>query len=336
MRAWTYVDRIALDDLRAVERPDPTPGPHDVVLRMRAAALNYRDVAIASGHYHVGVAAPLVPVSDGAGEVIEIGSAVSRVRVGDLVCPTYLPDWIDGAIGPRVAMRRRGGPSDGVLAELLCLNEDEVVKAPTHLDAAEAASLPVAAVTAWHSLYRHAILRPGQVLLVNGAGGVSTAAAMFGRAGGAQVIVATRGGKHAEALAKRGVHAVIDSQADDWPLPMLRITGGQGADVVVDVAGGPSLNRSVLALKPGGHLHLVGYAADTQAGLDIFEAIRHAATIHVATAGHRQSFEDMVRAMELHQLRPPIGLALPVEDFAGGLEALKTGAHFGKVVLTFP
>jgi NADPH:quinone reductase-like Zn-dependent oxidoreductase len=335
MRAWAYLDRIALDSLQQVERPDPTPGPRDVVLRMRAVALNYRDIAIAGGNYHVGVAPPLVPVSDGCGEVVAAGAAVSRVKVGDLACPTYLPDWIDGAIGPRVAMRRLGGPSDGVLADLVCLSEDEVVKAPAHLSAEEAAALPVAAVTAWHSLYRHATLRPGEVLLVLGAGGISTAAVMFGRAGGARVIAATRGVKHAEAMKALGAHAVIDASAADWPLDLMRVTGGRLADVVVDVAGGPSLNRSILALRPAGHLHLVGYTADTQAGLDIFEAIRHAATIHVATAGHRESFEDMVRAMELHGLRPPIAARFPVEDFAGGLEALKAGGHFGKVVLTF-
>ena len=335
MRTWSYVDRVALDDLRMVERPDPNPGPHDVVLRMRAVALNYRDAAIASGHYHIGVAAPLIPVSDGCGEVVAVGSAVSRFKVGDLACPTYLPDWIDGPISARTAMRRLGGPSDGVLADLVMLNEDEAVRAPAHLSPEEAATLPVAAVTAWHSLHVLGRLRPGEVLLVQGAGGVSSAAVLIGKASGVQVIVASRGARHAEALVALGAHAVIDSEAADWPVALLRATGGRGADVIVDVAGGASLNRSLQALQPGGLLHQVGYAADTHADIDIYEAIRRAVTIRVATAGHRTSFEEVVRTFELHRLHPPIAQALPADDFVGGLAALKAGGHLGKVVLTF-
>jgi NADPH:quinone reductase-like Zn-dependent oxidoreductase len=170
MRAYLYEERIALDGLVLVERPDPEPGPRDVVLRMRAAALNYRDLAIASGHYHIAVEPPLVPVSDGAGEVVHIGAEVTRVRLGDLACPVYLPDWIEGPDNPAVIRRRMGGPSDGVLSEFVCLHEEEVVRAPADLEPAEAAILPVASVTAWHSLYRFGSLRPAETLVVLGRG----------------------------------------------------------------------------------------------------------------------------------------------------------------------
>ena len=209
MKAFAYCDRIAFDSLVEVNRPDPVPGPHDVLLRMRAAALNYRDLAIASGNYHVAVDPPLIPLSDGAGEVIQTGAQVTRVRVGDIACPTYLPDWIEGPVSPRVARRRLGGPSDGVFAELICLHEDEVVKAPSHLDAIEAATLPVAAVTAWHCLYQLGTLRPGETLVVLGNGGVSTSALQLARAGGARIIAVTRRDRHRTRLQELGASDVV-------------------------------------------------------------------------------------------------------------------------------
>jgi NADPH:quinone reductase-like Zn-dependent oxidoreductase len=190
-----------------------------MVLRMRAVELNYRDLAIARGHYHVAVSPPLVPLSDGAGEVVSIGSKVRRVRVGELACPVYLPDWIDGPISPRVGRRRLGGPSDGVLAEMMCLNEQDVVRAPAHLDAAEAATLAVTAVTAWHSLYEIGNVAPGEAVSVQGSGGVSTAALQFARAGGARVIAVVRGERHATALRRLG--AAEESQ------PQFRITAAE-------------------------------------------------------------------------------------------------------------
>jgi NADPH:quinone reductase-like Zn-dependent oxidoreductase len=209
MKAFAYRDRIAFDSLVEVNLPDPEPGPHDVVLRMRAAALNYRDLAIASGNYHIAVNAPLIPLSDGAGEVLQIGAQVIRVRIGDIACPTYLPDWIEGPVSPRLARRRLGGPSDGVLAEMICLHEDEIVKAPSHLDPVESATLPVAAVTAWHCLYQLGTLRPGETLVVLGSGGVSTSALQLARAGGARVIAVTRREGHRARLQQLGATDVV-------------------------------------------------------------------------------------------------------------------------------
>ncbi|HKU98234.1 MAG TPA: NAD(P)-dependent alcohol dehydrogenase [Vineibacter sp.] len=335
MKVYAYAERIALADLRVLERPDPLPGAHDVVLRMRAAALNYRDLAIARGNYHVGVAPPLVPVSDGAGEVIAVGAQVTRFRPGDLACPVYLPDWIDGPVSPRVARRRLGGPSDGVLAEFMCVNEEAAVRAPSHLAPEEAATLPVTAVTAWHALYQNACVRPGETVLVQGAGGVSTAAMQLARAGGARVIALTRGTRHVERLRALGIDDVVTTgDTADWPAQVVSLTGG-GVDVAVDVAGGPSLARSIAATRTGGRVHLVGYAADTTATIDIFDAIRHATTIHVATAGSRQSFEALVRVLQMQAIRPVVGKVFPVADVRVALQHLSDGGHTGKVVLTF-
>ncbi|MHB1954569.1 MAG: zinc-dependent alcohol dehydrogenase family protein [Sulfobacillus sp.] len=336
MKVYSYANRISLDNLRPEQRPDPIPGPHDVVLKMRAVALNYRDVAIARGHYHAKMEAPLIPLSDGAGEVVSAGEKVTRLRVGDLACPVYLPDWIDGPIHPRLMRRRLGGPNDGVLAEMILLNEEEVVRAPAHLDAVEAATLPVSAVTAWHVLYQTGFVRPGETVLVHGSGGVSTAALQFARAGGARVIALTRRDRHEARLRELGANdVVIASDTPDWPKHVVEMTNGEGADVVVDVVGGASLSRSIASIRVGGCVHLVGYTADTYATIDIFDAIRHATKINVAAAGNRQSFEALVRAMELQKIRPAVDRSFDVDDIKQAFEHLSKGGNFGKIVLTF-
>lgn len=336
MRAYAYVDNISLDHLRPVELPDPEPGPRDVVVRIRAVALNFRDLAIARGAYHVGVSPPLVPLSDGAGEVVAVGPEVTRASVGDLVCPVYLPDWIDGDVSPRVARRRLGGPSDGVLAEFVCLHEDEVVRAPSHLSAEEAATLPVAAVTAWQALHRTSHVRPGDNVLVQGAGGFSGAAIQLASAAGARVISVTRSDHHKKALRQLGAADVIVSSGgtDEMARKIVSMTDGLGAEAVLDVAGGESLNRSIASTRMGGHVHLVGYAADKVASIDIFQAIRHAVTVHVATAGSRESFEALTRAMAFRRLRPPVGRLFKATEIHVAFDALGKGGGFGKLVLT--
>lgn len=334
MKAYRYEQRIDFSALQLVDVPDPSPRPHEVVIRMQAAAVNYRDLAIARGHYHVGVKAPLIPVADGAGEVVAVGDEVDRFRVGDLVCPIYMPDWIDGPVSARVARRRLGGPSDGVLREYLCLDQQEAVRAPSGLSAEEAATLPVAAVTAWHSLYRLGRLLPGQSVLVQGSGGVSIAAMQLALIGGARVIAQTRREEAAPALRELGVQHVLVGTGDA-PLRQLRSWTGGGVDVAVNVAGGQSLNDSIRATRPQGQVHLVGYAEGVETGFDMYTAIRHAVTLRAASAGHRNSFEAMNRAIEQHGLHPVVARTYPVARFRDACEALARGGHFGKIVLTF-
>ncbi|WP_394821781.1 NAD(P)-dependent alcohol dehydrogenase [Pendulispora albinea] len=336
MKTYVYQDRIALDALTVVERPDPTPGPYDMVVRMLAASLNFRDLAMARGHYHADTKAPMVPLSDGVGEVVQIGASVTRFQIGDRVCPTYLPDWIDGPLQPAKARRRLGGPSDGVLTEAMCVHEEAAVRAPRHLDHAEAATLPITAVTAWHVLYRTGCVRPGETVLVQGTGGISLAALQFARAGGARVVALTRGDRHAAKLRELGASDVIPrGDAPDWPRDVIACTGGRGVDVAVDVVGGPSLARTIAATRLGATLHLVGYTADTSATIDIFDAIRHGANVHAATAGSRESFESMVRALEAHSIRPPVDRVFAFDRARDALEHLASGGHFGKVVIEF-
>ncbi len=334
MKAWAYDPTISRADLRPVERPDPVPGAGQILVRMAAAGLNYRDLAIARGAYHVGVAAPLIPLSDGAGVVQAVGSGVTRFRVGDIACPVYMPDWIDGEVTAAVARRRLGGPSDGVLRELMCLSQDDAVQAPSHLSPIEAAALPVAAVTAWHSLNVVGRLRAGDTVLVQGSGGVSMFAIQFARIAGVRVISVLRSDRHAQAVIAAGAHDVIVADVADWPGQVMTLTRRRGADVVIDVGGAATLKASIASSAIGGQVHLIGYASGTNAEIDIFEAIRHAVTIAMGRGGHRTSFEAMVRAMEVQGTRPVIDTVFAAGEVHQALDRLDGGGLAGKVILT--
>lgn len=307
-----------------------------MVIRIKAVALNFRDLAIASGHYHVATRPPLVPLSDGAGEVVAIGKEVTRVEMGDLVCPTFLPDWIDGPGSPEQIRRRLGGPSDGVMAEFVCVNEQAVVRAPSHLDATEAATLPVTAVTAWHSLFVRGRINPGETVVVLGTGGASTAAIQFAEASGARVISVTRKETQKEKLRSLGAADVIEGpEADSWPARVLELTRGLGADVVVDVVGAHSVGLSISATRFGGMVHLLGYAGGEKATIDIFDTIRHGVTIQAATAGSRRSFEALISLLERKKIRPPIDRIFNISDFREAFSHLANRGPVGKVVMVF-
>lgn len=331
MRVWRYGDAISLDALRVEEAPEPDPGPRGLLIRMRAAALNYRDLAISRGHYHVGVSAPLIPLSDGAGEIVRVGDGVSKFRVGDLVCPNYMPDWIDGPVTPAKARRRLGGPDDGTLSDLIVAGEDEVVRAPANLTAVEAATLPVAAVTAWHSMFEKGSVPPGCTVLVTGTGGVSTMAVQLARSAGARVLSLSRRPEHRERLLQIGAEQVFEAEGD-WPAAILK-AARSGVDIVVDVVGGSLPGRLLQVLRPGGHMHLIGYAGGTATGFDMFDAIRRAATIHIGSGGSRASFEALVRAIEINGIRPVVARTLPVNEVEQAFALLAGGGQLGKIVL---
>ncbi|MBO4220861.1 NAD(P)-dependent alcohol dehydrogenase [Bradyrhizobium neotropicale] len=335
MKAYAYVDRIALERLVEIDQPDPVPGEHDVVVAMKAAALNYRDLAIADGDYHIEVQPPLIPVSDGAGEVVAVGKSVRRFRVGDRVCAVYLPDWTHGPIRREVAARRLGGPSNGVLRELMCASEEDFVMAPRHLSFEEAATLPIASVTAWQSLFVNGSVKPGDNVLVQGTGGVSIAAIQLARSAGARVISVVRTDKHRETLYRLGASDVLLSDDPSWHRQLFAVTRAVGANVIVNVAGGETVSDALLAASGAATIHLVGYAAGKMVTFDMFEAIRRAAKFLVAAAGSRASFQELVKLLELEEIRPLIAQRFSVRNHREGMDSLRRGGHLGKVVLTF-
>jgi NADPH:quinone reductase-like Zn-dependent oxidoreductase len=333
MRAWRYQDRIDIDDLQEVSLPNPTPKENEVVVRIRAAGLNNRDLAIAAGNYHVGVAAPLTPLSDGAGEIIAIGSAVRRFRVGEKVCPLYLPDWHAGEVRAGAVGRRLGGPTNGTMTELFCSDADDFVNIPQHLSFEEAAALPVAWLTAYHTLTTIGKLQPGQKLVVQGTGGVSTAAIQLGNALGLRVISVTRKEERVALMLQCGAAAaVVDRGDDSWPKKVMGVAEG-GVDAVLTVAGGDHFGVALNALRLGGRILMVGYAGGTSAKFDVFDAIRHAATIHTATAGHTESFKAMNVLIDSQKIRPLIGHVFPVDEYKAAFSALACEASPGKLIL---
>lgn len=318
--------------LTLVERPIPEPGPREVVVRVRASAVNARDLMIAAGFFGPMVPAGTVPLSDGAGEVVAAGSAVHRVAVGDRVCATYQDDWISGERYD--AGFGRGGDGDGMLTEYARLDADAVVTAPAHLSFEEAATLPCAGVTAWTAVCGYAPLLPGQTVLTLGSGGVSLFALQFAKLFGARVIATTSSDDKAQRLRDLGADAVINYDTHpDWEQEVLRLTGGEGADVVIELGGGGTMPKSILSTRRGGRISVVGLmtgAPDAGFGPAFFGRFVQFHHIHV---GSRDHFESMNRAIAYHRLKPVITRTFDFTQAPDAYAAMREPGHFGKVVI---
>lgn len=317
-----------------VERPDPgPPGPGRVALRMLAWSLNFRDLLLARGAYDPRLAQPYVPLSDGVGEVVAVGEGVTRCVVGDRVCPTFSPSWIDGRPDAQALRHTRGGPIPGVLAERLVLSQEELVKIPAHLSAAEAATLPCAGLTAWSALTELCQLPPGATVLTLGTGGVSVFAVQIARAMGARVLGTTSSEAKAARLRELGASAVLrHDQVPDWGREVRRLTGG-GVDVVVEVGGAPTLPRSLDAVRIGGSVQVIGNAAGSEGPMSVLPILMKQVRVQGVFVGHRRGFEDLCRAVEHHALRPVVDRTWPFDQVAGAFEHLASGAHVGKVCI---
>ena len=334
MKSFVFQDRLNLDELRLVERPIPKPAARDVLLKMRAASLNFRDLLIARGRYGQ-YPLPRIPLSDGAGEVVAVGTQVRRFQVGDLVCPIYVPDWLEGSASETSAKRRLGGPVDGVLTEYMCVHEDEAVRAPRHYNAREAATLPVAGATAWQALFTDGVLRPGDTVCVQGSGGVSLFCVQLARMTGARVVSVSRGcGPRKERLEGLGA-LVVDAGAADWVELVKGASDGKGVDVFVNVVGGAGLTHSIAATRVGGTVLLVGFVGGSEAPLDLLTTIRRSVLLRAVSGGSRHSFEALVRALEANETRPVIDRVFPFAEARRAYEHMESSRPFGKVVLEF-
>ena len=323
------------ENIRPAERPDPEPGPGEVVIRMRAVSINPRDLIMSRGGYgRRGGNLPLVPLCDGAGEVAAVGAGVGRVAVGDLVCPTYSRTWLHGTYRPDSSRGAHGGPLDGTAQELMLIPADAVVKAPRHLSAAEAATLPCAAVTAWNALVEQGGLRAGQTVLLQGTGGVSLFALQFAKLHGALVILTSSSDdKLARAEALGADHLINYRSEPDWHERARAITQGRGVDHVVDIGGAATLERSIAALRPSGTISLIGVLGGNAPQLPLGRVVTRNLRLQGVTVGSRDAFEAMVRAMEVAGTRPVLDeRRFAFEALGQALAALPEGRHFGKVV----
>lgn len=310
------------------------PGPRDVLVRVAAASLNFRDLRVADGTFVPDLPLPAILASDAAGDVVAVGHEVTRFAVGDRVMTHFLPRWIDGpGDGPEGDYVSLGGPLQGVLSQHLVLDEQTVVPTPSYLSDQEASTLPIAALTAWTSLVDHGAIAPGQTVLVEGTGGVSIFALQLASAFGARVIVTSSSDdKLARAKALGAWETINYVRHPDWAREARALTGGRGVDHIIEVVGGDNVRRAVDALARNGHIALVGLIESTTLTADIVRLLHERAWIRGVLVGSRKNFETMNRALETLRIRPVIDRVYPFAETPAAFAHLARGA-FGKVVI---
>lgn len=323
----------SLAALRATELPDPVAGPGEVLVRLRAAALNYLDVAVATGGFPV-PAFPMIPVADGAGEVAALGDGVDGLALGDRVVPHFMPRWQGGTITPRNVAAMRGLTLPGSLAEYVAVPATSLVTLPAHLDFAQGATLPVAATTAWNAL-RCAPARPGSVVLLLGTGGVSIFALQFAKAAGATVVIASSSAEKLERARLLGAdHLINYRDTPAWDEEVLKLTSGHGADLIVETVGAATIARSLRAAATGGTVFTVGFVGGTSAPVDLLPIIVKALRVVGNNTGSVADLAEAARAIAAHRIVPVIDHVFGIGDAREAYAQLAAGGqHFGKLAI---
>ena len=333
MKVYEY-PQLGLKHLVLRERSMLTPGPQEVLVRIHAVSINFRDLLFARGLYNPRPQLPAVPCSDAAGEVAAVGGAVTRWKVGDRVCPLFMPGWLEGSVSPaKTATALGGGSADGVLREYASFEQEALVSIPEHLSFEEAATLPCAGVTAWHALVSAGGIKAGDTVLILGTGGVSIFALQIAKLHGARVIATSSSDEKLARARELGADEVINYKAHpDWDREVLRLTGGLGVDHIVEVGGAGTLNRSVNAARMGGSVAVIGVLAQGE-GLNPLKVLMKSLRLHGIYVGSRQMFEELNSALTATGLRPVIDRTFVFEDARAALEYMETGSHFGKIVI---
>jgi len=336
MHAYQLEKLGELSGLVLRERPSPTPGPGEIVVRVRSASLNKRDIFIMKGSYPLPSKSGVIPLSDGAGEVVQVGHQVSRFRVGDRVAGNYFAKWKSGAIEPEV-FDQLGCALDGMLTEVAVLNEEWAVKVPDHLTWEQAATLPCAGVTAWNSMFGPVPIVAGQSVLVLGTGGVSMFALQFAKLAGARVIVVTSSHEKVARLTELGAEVVINSTENPlWGTAVRDASGGRGVDLVVETMGPDTIEQSMQAVAMHGQIMLLiargVHRADIQISAPVYG--KTMATIRRVFVGNRASFEAMNRAVAAARLAPIIDSVFPFVEAAAAFDYFMRSRSFGKVVIS--
>jgi NADPH:quinone reductase-like Zn-dependent oxidoreductase len=335
MRVMELGDAWGLEHVRPGTRPDPVAGPGEVVVRMAAASVNYRDaVVLRRGYGRLSGSLPLIILSDGAGHVVELGPGAHRFAAGDLVCPIIMPGWHAGPLREAHREALLGGPRDGVMRELMVVHEDDLVKAPSFYTPEQAAALPCAAVTAWSAVVGAGV-KPGDLVVTQGTGGVSLFALQFARMLGAHTIITSGSDKRARAAAMGADHAIDYRAEPEWSRTVRRVAPA-GADLVIDVGGAQTLAQSLRAVRTGGTVALIGVLSGALAELDLGRVVTQSVRLQGVTLGPRDAFEDMVRAIERHRTLPAIDdRRWRFEQAGQAVGVIAEGRHFGKICISF-
>ncbi len=338
MRALKAQEPWGLDALEIVEAADPTPGPGEVLVRMRAVSLNYRDLLMVGGMYPRMAGSPshVTPFSDGCGVIEAVGEGVTRVKPGDRVATLFFQNWISGPPTVAKLMSSLGSPIPGAGRELAVFSADGVSKVPDFLTDQQVATLPCAALTAWRALYEDADLRPGDTVVLQGTGGVSIFGLQFAHATGLRTLITSSSDeKLARAKALGADHLVNYRETPEWSGPVRAATGGVGADLIIEVGGGGTIEQSMKAIKIGGHIAIVGVVAGLGGPFNTAALIGNSAKLQGLSVGSRDMFEAMCRLIELHRIGPIVDKVFPWTEAKAAFAAMQGGEHFGKIVLEF-
>jgi NADPH:quinone reductase-like Zn-dependent oxidoreductase len=327
---------FSLDQLVPAERPTPTPGAGEVLLRLRAVSLNFRDLLVVQGKYNPRMKLPRVPVSDGAGEVAAVGDGVTAWKTGDRVVIPFMPGWREGPVSAFKTASALGGDVDGLLREYAVFPADVLLPISPHLSFEQAAALPCAGVTAWNGLFCAGNLQPGQTLLLQGTGGVSLFGLQFGKMAGATTIVTSSSDAKLERARALGADHTVNYKTEPaWDKRVLELTDGRGVDLTLEVGGTGTLSKTCRATAFGGRISLIGVLSGIAGEVQIGHILHKALTVHGIYVGSREMFEAMNAALTLSKIEPVIDRVFSFDESVAAFRHMESGQHFGKIVIRF-
>jgi NADPH:quinone reductase-like Zn-dependent oxidoreductase len=335
MRAYQILPGDNIDGLRVVDLPDREPGAGEVRVRVHAVSLNFRDLMVARGNYLINLDHPIIPCSDGAGEVLAVGPGVRRVQVGDRVAASFFPYWIDGMPTPEKVRNALGGDIDGMLAEEVVLHEEMLVKIPAKLSFVEASTFPCAGVTAWNAIFissNH--IKPGDTVLLLGTGGVSVLGLQLAKAAGLKAIITSSNFGKLERATTLGANITINYvTTPEWQDEVLRLTHGVGANVVLEVGGQGTVNRSVAAASMGGSVQIIGGVSGFGGEVNPATLLSMSKRMVGIFVGSRTMLEDVMHFAEVAGIKPVVDRVFPFDQAKQAYQHMESGSHFGKVVI---
>lgn len=337
MKSVILKDNFGIENLTLNDTSMPICGPNEILVKLTAASINYIDLLLVKG-FNPHLKWPHVPLSDAAGTVVEAGKDVQGFNPGDRVVTTYIPDWVSGRYTPensRFETRPGSGVYPGQLMEYKTFRPNEILKFPDSLSFAEASTLPIAALTAWNALL-YAKAKPGETVLLQGTGGVSIFALQFAKAAGIKAIITSSNDEKLERAKKLGADLTINyRKTPDWPENVLKMTNGEGSDIILETVGGGNFNKSLEALRLEGRISVVGFLEKAQSEINLVTLNLKRATIIGLSVGNRDDFSDMLKSISVNNIKPVIDKIFSLAQIREAFSYMEAGNHFGKIVIEF-